>query len=93
MHIQLTAVFEKAASGYVGFVEELPGTYTEGATMEEVRANLEEAVMMVLEANRALAEETLRGRNVAREPLLIVTTSLSRRVPFVPPDIRSENEM
>ncbi len=85
MHIQLTAVFEKVPEGYVGLVEELPGTNTEGATMEQVRANLEEAVMMVLEANRALTEEALRGRKVVREALLIATTSLSRRVPFVPP--------
>jgi predicted RNase H-like HicB family nuclease len=85
MHVQLTAVFERVPQGYTGFVEELPGTYTEGATMEDVRAGLEDAVMMVLESNRALAEESLRGRNVVREPLLIVSTSLSRRVPFVPP--------
>jgi predicted RNase H-like HicB family nuclease len=87
MYIQLTAVFEKVPEGYIGFVEELPGTATQGATMEEVRANLEEAVMMVLEANRALAEESLRNRKVVREPLLIVSTSLSRRVPFVPPNV------
>ena len=85
MHVQLTAVFERVPHGYTGFVEELPGTYTEGATMEEVRAGLEEAVMMVLESNRALSEEALRGRDVVREPLLIASTGLSRRVPFVPP--------
>jgi predicted RNase H-like HicB family nuclease len=85
MHIQLTAVFEKVPEGYVGQVEELPGTNTEGATMEQVRANLEEMVMMVLEANRALTEEALRGREVVREALLIASTNLTRRVPFVPP--------
>jgi len=50
-------------------VEELPGANTEGATLEKARANLAEAVAMVLEANRELAEEGLRGQEVIREPL------------------------
>jgi len=66
---ELTAVFQKVAEGYIGFVEELPGANTQGATLEEARANLAEAVQLVLEANRTLAEEALRGRDVIREPL------------------------
>jgi len=65
----LTAVFQKVAQGYIGFVEELPGANTQGATLDEVRANLAEAVQLVLEANRILAEEALRGKDVIREPL------------------------
>lgn len=67
--MNLTAVFLKFADGYAAFVEELPGANTQGATLEEARANLREAVAMVLEANRELAEEELRGREVIREPL------------------------
>ena len=66
---QLTAVFQKVAEGYIGFVPELPGANTQGATLEEVRANLAEAVELVLEANRALAEEAIKGKDVIREPL------------------------
>jgi predicted RNase H-like HicB family nuclease len=69
MNIQLTAVFKKFPEGYAAFVEELPGANTQGATLEEARANLAEAVAMVLEANRELAEEELRGETVIREPL------------------------
>lgn len=69
MAIRLTAVFCKVPEGYVGFVEELPGANTQGATLEEARANLQEAVALVLEANRTLAEESLAGREVIREPL------------------------
>jgi predicted RNase H-like HicB family nuclease len=36
-------------------VEELPGANTQGATLEEARGNLKEAVEMVLQANRELA--------------------------------------
>ena len=71
MPIQLTAVFRKVAAGYVAFVEEIPGANTQGETLEEARANLAEAAALVLEANRALAEEELCGADVIREPLRI----------------------
>lgn len=73
MEIQMTAVFLKAEEGgYVGFVEELPGASTQGETLEECRANLVEAVQLVLEGNRLLAEESLKGEDViSREPLRI----------------------
>ncbi len=55
MEIKLTAVFRKFPEGYAAFVEELPGANTQGATLEEARENLKEAVAMVLQANRELA--------------------------------------
>jgi len=63
-----TAVYLKNKHGYVGFVEELPGANTQGATLEEARDNLREAVTLVLEANRELAEQSLAGQVVTREP-------------------------
>jgi predicted RNase H-like HicB family nuclease len=71
MNMNLTAVFLKVPEGYIGFVEELPGANTQGATLDEARANLEEAVALVMEANRELAEESLQGKDVIREPLII----------------------
>ncbi len=71
MELQFTAVFRRGPEGYIGFVEELPGANTQGATLEEVRANLREAVALVLEANRTLAQETTNGKDVIREPLKI----------------------
>lgn len=71
MKAELTAVFMKVPEGYVGFVEELPGANTQGATLEEARQNLEEAVELVLDANRALAEEALAGADVIRERLTL----------------------
>ena len=66
MKIQLTAVFLKVPEGYTGFVEELPGANTQGATLEEARENLEEAITLVLEANRTLSRESLQGQEVVR---------------------------
>ena len=40
-------------------------------TLEEARANLQEAVTLVLEANRALAQEDAPGSDVIREPLKV----------------------
>lgn len=69
MQLQLTAVFRKVPEGYIGFVEELPGANTQGGTLDEARENLREAATLVLEANRTLVEEELRGGDVIREPL------------------------
>ena len=69
MTSKLTAVFQEVPEGYIGFVEELPGANTQGKTLDEVRSNLREAIEMVLEANRELAEESLQGFNVIREPI------------------------
>ena len=66
--MKLTAVFMPVREGYIGFVEELPGANTQGSTMEETRENLKEAVQMVLDANRELAEKSIAGRDVSREP-------------------------
>jgi predicted RNase H-like HicB family nuclease len=67
MDIELTAVFEKSPSGYIGYVEELPGANTQGETLEEAKRNLIEAIQLVLEANRQIAEEEISGRQTIRE--------------------------
>jgi predicted RNase H-like HicB family nuclease len=71
MAFEFTAVFRPVPEGYVAFVEELPGANTQGATLDEARRRLSEAVHLVLEANRALAEEDLAGAQVIREPLTL----------------------
>ena len=57
----------KVPEGYVAFVEELPGANTQGATLEAARENLKEAVALVLDANRVMAEESIEGADVIRE--------------------------
>lgn len=69
MEPTFTAVYRKVPEGYAAFVEELPGANTQGATLEEARENLREAVALVLDANRSLAEEQLDGVEVIREAL------------------------
>jgi predicted RNase H-like HicB family nuclease len=67
----LTAVYMKVPEGYLAFVEELPGANTQGKTLEDARANLKEAVKMVLHANRELSKESLEGADVIREALTL----------------------
>jgi len=69
--MQLTAVYKKFPQGYAAFVEELPGANTQGETLDEARRNLVEAVQLVFEANRQIAEEALSGEDVIREPLAL----------------------
>ena len=61
------------ANDILEVVEELPGANTQGDTLEEARANLREAVELVLEANRELAEQSLTGRTVIREPFVLMS--------------------
>ncbi len=67
----LTAVFEKSPQGYIGYVEELPGANTQGKSLEETKENLIEAIQLVIQANRQLAEEDISTENrvVVREAL------------------------
>ena len=69
--MHLTAVYRRVAEGYIAFVEELPGANTQAASLDEARANLVEAVELVLEANRSLSEESIQGQDVIREPIVI----------------------
>ena len=69
--MSFTAVFQKVPEVYIGFVEELPGANSQGSTLKEVRENLREAVELVLEANRQMAEEDLAGKDVIREQLTL----------------------
>jgi predicted RNase H-like HicB family nuclease len=66
-----TAVYIEVPEGYIGFVEELPGANTQGETLDEARSNLEEAVTMVLDANREMAEQALEGATVIRESFIL----------------------
>jgi predicted RNase H-like HicB family nuclease len=71
MATTLTAVYMKVEQGYVAFIEELPGANTQGETLDEARDNLKEAVALVLEANRVLAEQSLEGETVIRETFVL----------------------
>lgn len=75
--MQFTAVYMQVPDGYIAFVEELPGANTQGATLEEAKENLQEAVEMMLETNRELAEKSVSNPSVTKEPLIVNPAGLS----------------
>ncbi len=60
MGMKLTAIFEPAKEGgYTCFVEEFPAAISQGETLAEARANLLDALKLVLECQRDLVEKNL----------------------------------
>jgi predicted RNase H-like HicB family nuclease len=73
MKNRFTAVFQKEGEWWIGYIEELPGANTQGRTLEEARENLKEAVALIIEASRKLAEREIEGKEVIREEFPITT--------------------
>ena len=71
--LDLTAVFEEAEEGgYIAYIEEIPGVNTQGETLEEAKENLKEALEMVTEAYREIAEKQFSGKKVIKERLTLI---------------------
>jgi predicted RNase H-like HicB family nuclease len=71
--LTLTAIFEEAEEGgFIGYVAELPGANTQGETLEEVRENLNEAIELILSANREeFGKSFASSGKVTRETLIL----------------------
>ena len=58
--MKLTAVFEPAKEGgYTCFIEEVPAAISQGETLAEAKANLLDALKLVLQCQRDMAEKDL----------------------------------
>jgi predicted RNase H-like HicB family nuclease len=62
MEMRLTIIYEQSGDLVQASVAELPGAISLGKTREEARANLAEAIEMVLEGNRLLAGDATGER-------------------------------
>ena len=59
-NMKLTAVFEPDEDGgYIAYIEEIPGVNTQGETLDEAKANILDALKLVVETRRAIAEKDL----------------------------------
>ena len=67
----LTAVYRKVKEGYIAYVEEIPGVNTQSVDLKEAKENLLDALRLVLEVNRGLAEKEVSGHNVLKEKISI----------------------
>ena len=62
MEREFTAVYERDGEWFIGWVEELPGAFGQGRTLDEVREDLREAVKLLLECAPELADTARRER-------------------------------
>ena len=60
--LQFKVLIEQDEDGiYVASVPELPGCYTQGKTVEEVRKRIKEAIKLVLESDKDIKKEKLNS--------------------------------
>ena len=65
-----TAVFQRDGEWWMAYVEEFPGANSQGATLDEARENLRDAVQLLLETRRELARESFSGAEVIEDLLV-----------------------
>ena len=68
---EFTGVIEKKENWYVGYIEELPGVNTQGRTLKEVRENLKEALLLIIQTNKELAAKNQSGNDIIKEPVIV----------------------
>lgn len=73
MKTNLTAVYKKVPRGYIGYVIELPGANTQGRTLSETKANLREAVELVIHSYRQLAAEEAASKETITEEIGVLS--------------------
>lgn len=67
---EFTAIYQKRGDHYIAWIEEIPGVNTQGNTQKEVKANLKEALTLVLSANRDISRK-YSGEGFKRESIKI----------------------
>lgn len=68
MVMKFTAVYQKHKNWYLGWVEEIPGANTQGKTLREAKANLKDALRLILKTNKMLAQKSAPKKAI-REPI------------------------
>ena len=58
MHNEFTAIIEQDGPWFIAYCAEVPGANGQGATKDEARANLADAIRLILEDRR---DDALRG--------------------------------
>lgn len=61
------ATIEKRDKWYIGWVEAVPGAFSQGRTIKEVQENLKEAVQLILESQCELKEKGAGGKILKRK--------------------------
>jgi len=67
-----TAIYKKTKSGYVAWIEEIPGVNTQGKTKNATTENLHDALREFLAARRLLTKREYPKASLVREPLSFI---------------------
>jgi predicted RNase H-like HicB family nuclease len=70
MRNEFTSVIEEDGEWFIGYCPEIPGANGQGRTVEECRADLSQAIALILEDRR---EDGLRGvpQNAIRDTVVV----------------------
>lgn len=70
--MKLTAVIEKGENGwFVGQIEELPAVISQGKSIDELKANLLDAMQLYFDVQKELTEQDYEGKTIIREELIL----------------------
>jgi len=61
------ATIEKRDKWYIGWVDAVPGAFSQGKTIKEVEENLKEAVLLILESQHELKNQKTNGEIIKRK--------------------------
>ncbi len=61
------ATIEKRAKWYIGWVDAVPGAFSQARTIKEVQENLKESVQLILESQHELRDEGVAERTLKRK--------------------------
>jgi predicted RNase H-like HicB family nuclease len=68
--MKFTAIIEQGESGwFVGQIEEVPAAISQGESIEALKANLLDALRLILDTNKELTEKEYSGKQVIIEEL------------------------
>jgi predicted RNase H-like HicB family nuclease len=70
LNMKFTAIIEQGESGwFVGQIEEVPAAISQGETIEKLKANLLDALRLILDTNKEITEKEYSGKQVIIEEL------------------------
>ncbi|MFC0517536.1 type II toxin-antitoxin system HicB family antitoxin [Mucilaginibacter angelicae] len=68
--MKFTAIIEQGENGWlVGQIEEIPAAMSQGESIDELKANLLDALKLILDTNKEITEKEYLGREVIKEEL------------------------
>ena len=68
---EFTGIYKKSGGWYLGWVEEIPGANSQGKTLKEVKENLKEALLLILETNKKIQKGDISRGKLIKESFLV----------------------